>query len=286
MPGPTVAAVIPTKNSAKILRGALDSLWFCDEIIVVDMHSTDETQAICAEYETIRFFQREGYIYGNFNFGIDQAQTEWIIRLDSDERLSPELQDEIRELLASSPKDDIYTAPFVSYVLGHPIHHGSAAEQGNRTTLFRKGSLRYKVSSEHEDLSVCDGFSPTYGELKSLYVHFAVPSVSKYLKKIDYYSERDIERLRGTVQSHPPWRISISALRHFVRYFLLKQGYKDGAHGFTLCSLDALYMFVHSIKIWEFNQNLKNLHDQTRDEYDAKLRRLARGRMSQNYRRR
>src|SRR5437016_13512356 len=99
MPKQTVAAVIPTKNVADFIGGALESLRFCDEVIIVDMFSTDDTQKICESYPNVRFFQRQDYIYGNFNFGMEQARSQWIIRLDSDERLSPELQDEIIALL-------------------------------------------------------------------------------------------------------------------------------------------------------------------------------------------
>src|SRR5262245_27441672 len=108
----TVAAVIPTKNVADIIAGTLESLRFCDEVIVVDMFSTDATRAVCELFPNVRFFQRHDYIYGNFNFGVELAKSEWIIRLDSDERLSPELQREIIELLSIAPTCDVYEAPF------------------------------------------------------------------------------------------------------------------------------------------------------------------------------
>src|SRR3954466_14724883 len=88
-----VAAVIPTKNVAEVIAPTLDSLAFCDEVIIVDMHSTDGTREVCERYPNVRFFERNDYIYGNFNFGVEQANSDWIVRLDSDEVISAALRD-------------------------------------------------------------------------------------------------------------------------------------------------------------------------------------------------
>lgn len=267
----TVAAVIPTKNSEKVLRGALDSLWFCDEVIVVDMHSSDRTPAICAEYPNVRYFSREGYIYGNFNFGVEQARADWIIRLDSDERLSTELQDEILALLVRGPDRDVFDAPFYSYFIGHPIKHGSGEEQGTRKTLFRKGTLCYKVRSEHEDLTPVDATGTlTHGKLKNPYLHFSTPSLSKFLKKLDYYTEKDCARADAKdVRVYPPWRVVWIGGRHFMRQYLTLHGYRDGYHGFALAAFNAMYQVVQLLKGWEMKNGLRKLHDDARDAFDA-----------------
>ena len=273
MPRQTVAAVIPTKNCEKLMTGILDSLWFCDEVIVVDMFSTDQTRKICESYPNVRFFERQDYIYANFNYGMDQAKSQWIMRLDSDERLSIELQDEIMALLDAEPDRTVYTAPYRSYFLGKPIHHGTSMVQTHRITLFRKGTLRYVTRSEHEDLTPTNkGPMPPIGRLQGLYLHFSVPSITKYLKKIDYYSERDIERCDpNEITVRPPWRVGISTLRYFYRNYVRYQGYKDGYHGFTLCALDAFYMLINQLKEWERKEEIKKLHDRVRDEFDAKV---------------
>ncbi len=269
----TVAAVIPTKNSAKLIAGALDSLWFCDEVIVVDMHSTDSTRAICESYSNVRLIEREGYIYGNVNFGIDQSVSDWIIRLDSDERLSPDLQQEIIQLLHNTPPFDVYAAPFTSYFVGYPMRHGSAFELTRRITLFRRPLLRYAVRSEHEDFSPVSGTMPSRGELQHPYFHFSVPSISKYLKKIEYYAARDFERASpAELRVSPPWRVSVSMFRYFARLYFTNRGYKDGYHGFALAALDTIYMFVQQLMTWEMKEGLKELHDTTRERYDAMLR--------------
>src|SRR5690242_3676391 len=95
----TVAVVIPVFNVERIVKPTLESVKWCDEIIIVDMFSTDRTKEICTSYPNCRFFEKKGYIYENVNYGIDQAKSDWIIRLDSDEVVSPELRKSIEEVL-------------------------------------------------------------------------------------------------------------------------------------------------------------------------------------------
>lgn len=270
----TVAAVIPTKNVARFIRGALDSLWFCDEIIVVDMHSTDGTRAICEQYPNVRFFEREDYIYGNFNFGMDQARSEWIIRLDSDERISPALRLEIEDALRN-PTHDVYTARMECYFLGKVLRHGPVWEQPARTTLFRKGALRYQVRSEHEDFSVVPGWNPRMKQFQAPYVHFSTPSIRKFVEKMNYYTGKDLERARpDELKTRTPLELSALIARRFFRQYVRSRGYLDGYHGFAIAALNAVYGVVHELKAWEHREGIRALHDHVRDAYDAELARL------------
>lgn len=271
-PSESVGAVIPTKNVAGLIRGTLESLRFCDEVIVVDMHSTDGTRAVCESYPNVRFFERDDYIYGNFNFGADQARSDWIIRLDSDERLSPELQAEIQGVLRHGPVYDVYEAPFTSYFLGHPLRHGSGWEQPVRKTLFRRGALRYKVESEHEDLTPCGDRPLAVGRLVHRYHHFSTASISSFLEKLNYYSEQDFARADpARVRVLPPWRLMIAVPRYFWHQYVGRRGYRDGYAGFAICALNATYRLVHELKAWEIATNGRDHHIRARDAFDASL---------------
>jgi glycosyltransferase involved in cell wall biosynthesis len=273
MPRATVAAVIPTKNVAGFVRGTLDSLWFCDEVIVVDMFSTDDTAKVCGEYPNVRFFRRNDFIYGNFNYGLDQATADWVIRLDSDERLSPALQDEIVALLGATPDCDYYDAPFVSYLCGHPIHHGMAWEQPVRKTLFRRGTLRYKVRSEHEDLTPAVDRPLRRGLLRHPYHHFSTPDISTFWRKLDYYTDKDYERadLSGWRRT-PVWRLLLSVARGFFRQYVRERGYRDGFAGFILCAMNQMNRLLYEFKGWERQGRLREHHVAVRDAFDAAVR--------------
>lgn len=268
----TVTAVIPVKNVEKIIRGTLESLKFCDEVILVDMFSTDKTKEIALSYPNVKFFERDGYIFSNFNFGMDQASSDYILRLDSDERLSIELQKEISLVLKSEKILDIYTAPYYSYFLGKPMMHGGKFQV--RDLLFKKGALRYKEQSEHESLSRLPGYeNSAVGQLKGAYLHFSCPSIKKYIDKVNYYSEKDIERATNErLIVIAPWRIMIHSARYFFNQYITLKGYKDGRHGFVMAALDTMYIVINHLKVWEKAEGLKKFHDDERDTCDLNLK--------------
>lgn len=242
----TVAAVIPTKNVANVIRPTLESLTFCDEVVVVDMFSTDRTREVCESYPNVRFFQREGYIYGNFNYGVEQATSEWIIRLDSDEVLSPELIQSIKAVLEEpAPRFDHYNARCHLYISGMRLHGG----YGNsyRTTLFRRGTAKYAVESEHEGLSV----RGPAGDLAGHYDHFSVPSLSNWIDKYNYYTDRDSERI-PLRPPKPAWRVLLQAGNHFRgSYFGSGRLRHDGYLGLAVASFAAFAQILLELKVWE-----------------------------------
>ena len=267
----TVAAVIPIKNVEKIIKGTLESLKFCDEVILVDMFSTDKTKEIALTFPNVKFFERNSYIFSNFNYGIDQAKSDYILRLDSDERLSIELQKEIKIILESDNIKEIYTAPYYSYFLGKAMMYGGKFQV--RDLLFKKGSLRYKERSEHEQLSRLPGYEESIkGELKGAYLHYSCPSIKKYIDKINYYSEKDLERANmEELTILPGWRVLIHVARYFFNQFITLKGYKDGKHGFVMASLDSFYIMLNHLKVWEKVEGLKKFHDDERDKCDLDL---------------
>jgi glycosyltransferase involved in cell wall biosynthesis len=150
----TVAVVIPTLNAEASLRRTLESVTWADEIVIVDMFSTDGTLGICQEYPNVRLFQRIDYIFANVNFGMEQARTDWVIRLDSDEVLNEELQHSIQHVLAH-PEPDVsgYSFPSIQYMFGLPMQYGPGLRERNiRKCMFRRGTARYACQSEHEDI--------------------------------------------------------------------------------------------------------------------------------------
>lgn len=268
----TVAAVIPVKNVEKIIRGTLESLKFCDEVILVDMFSTDKTKEIALSYPNVKFFERNGYIFSNFNYGMDQATSEYILRLDSDERLSVELQKEIVQVLEGDKILDIYQAPYYSFFLGKAMMHGG--KFAVRDLLFKKGSLRYMEKSEHEQLSRLPGYenSPV-GQLKGAYLHYSCPSIKKYMEKINYYSEKDIERATpAELKVISPLRIIKHTAFYFFNQYIRQQGYKDGRHGFVMACLDSFYIMLNHLKLWERAEDLKRFHDDEREKCDTNLK--------------
>lgn len=246
----TVAAVIPNKNSARTIRATLESLRFCDEVVVVDMFSTDDSKRICAEFPNVRVLERQDYIYANFNFGVDQARTDWIVRLDSDEVLSPELQESIVRVLeggggTGGERFDCYDAFCHLYFFGKRLRHGFGNQW--RNTLFRKGVASYQANSEHEHLTV----TVPVGRLAGHYDHFTNVTIARWIEKINYYTDRDVERVKDP-RPTGRWRVTYMVLRNFQRlYFRPGWLVRDGYLGFVVAGVAAFALFIQYAKIWE-----------------------------------
>ena len=242
----TVAAVIPTLNVGDLIRPTLESLRFCDEVIVVDMFSTDDTRAVCESFPNVRFFQRRDYIFGNFNFGIDQAASDWIIRIDSDEVIGAELRSAIVGVLEKNPPEySHFEAECHLYICGMRLRGGYG--QGFRTTLFRKGAGRYPVQGEHEGLEL----TGRRGRLSGHYDHFSVPTLSNWIGKYNYYTDKDAERM-PLRPPKPWWKVLWHAANHFRgSYFGAGRLRHDGYLGFTVAVLAAFAQVLLELKVWE-----------------------------------
>ncbi len=254
-----ISVVIPTFNVEKIIGRCLDSLRWADEVNIVDMYSTDGTRGICEWRANVRFYQNQDYIYANMNFGIERASHEWIMRLASDEVITPELAEEIQErvLAETYPEYAGFYAPCRVFFFGRWIKYGPACDRRSRVPgeayqklIFRKGTAYYRVEREHEDLTT----TGEYGFLKNHYLHYSHESVSQWIGKMNYYTDRDVERV-------PLDRISLHRfnrvkwfywfLHNFYGLYVTKRGYKDGFHGFVVCTLHALYPIIEQFKLWE-----------------------------------
>ena len=119
-PRQTLSVVIPTFNVEPIIARCLEALRWADEVVVVDMFSTDRTREICERYPNVRFLQKQDYIFANVNYGMEIATGDWVMRLDSDEVPTPELAREIQEEVLARPE-----VPYTTYWV--PIASTSAA---------------------------------------------------------------------------------------------------------------------------------------------------------------
>lgn len=246
-PREALSVVIPTKNAAHRLRECLESVAWADEIVVVDMFSTDDTAVVCADFPNCRLLEREDYIFGNVNFGFDQATSDWVMRLDSDERITPELAAEIREILADPPPGVAgYELWERRIVLGRELTHG-AGRRHYRKMLFRRGAARYPVRHEHEELET----SGTWLRARHGYLHYNYASVAEYLEKTNYYTDEDVPR--ATLPARPPGagKALLEAARAFYLYVLKWRGYRDGWVGILDGGMRAVYQFTYWMKLRE-----------------------------------
>jgi glycosyltransferase involved in cell wall biosynthesis len=249
----TVAVVIPTFNVEKFIKPTLDSVTWCDEVIIVDMLSTDGTKKLCLSYPNCRFFERKDYIFANVNYGIEQAKSDWILRLDSDEVVLPDLRKSIEEVLQTEkPEFDGYSAQSNVYFMGYQLKYGFGKDNW-RKTFFKKGFAHYPEKSEHEHM-VSQG---SWGKLSGFYDHFTNPTISTWVQKINYYTDKDVERA-GELKAPSKVKIIYRTLRWFQRYYFYPyQAFRDGVPGFIVACIAASGLLILECKIWEKAQKQK-----------------------------
>jgi glycosyltransferase involved in cell wall biosynthesis len=251
-------------NEAHQIARCLDALAWCDEVVVVDRFSTDGTPEIAWSYANVRFFQREAWTNPNMNFGIDQASGDWILRIDCDEIVTPEMAQEIVTDVLSRPEVPYagYWAPNRVYFFGKWIRYGVAYDArfkrpgyGYRQVLFRKGTARYACMGFHEELTT----QGEYGKLQHHYEHYSHPSVTRWIEKMNHYTANDVEQrdvLAPDFRLPRPGRTLVALVKIFVTYYVVRQGYRDGIHGFMTCALNTIYILVERCKVWEKHYRL------------------------------
>lgn len=246
-----LSIIIITLNEEQKIRDCLESVKWADEIIVVDSFSEDNTAKIARDY-TDKIYQRHFTGFGEQkNFALSKARGDWIFSIDADERVPPELQEEIEKTLAN-PQAFGYYMPRKSYFSGKWIRHcGWWPDYILR--LFRRDCGRFSDRLVHEAVKV-DG--PT-ARLNNRLEHHPYSSVSDFIKKAEEYSSLGAQLMiaesRGCLVNH---KVSVlTSLLHawtkFLKTYFLKAGFLDGNEGLILSVLGSYYVFLKYLKLWE-----------------------------------
>jgi glycosyltransferase involved in cell wall biosynthesis len=249
---PRLSAIITTFNEEANIAGCIDSLLWCDEILVVDSFSTDKTPEIVRGYpEKVRFHQRTYFgSASQKNWAMDQVTYEWILIFDADERCTPALQREIETLLAASPDHEAYTIKRRVYFLDRVIRF-SGWQHDRVVRLIRNGSARYPNRRVHADM-VTRGAAPV---LKSPMEHYMADSLDEYVRRIEKYS------FWGAAQK---WRekrragfveIFGRSIWRFFRTYIFQFGILDGMHGLVFCMLQAYGTYLKWALLWGWHIN-------------------------------
>lgn len=246
-----LSVIIPVFNEAHTIEAAIRSISFADEIIIVDSYSTDDTLAVAKKFP-VKVLQREfDYPASQKNWAIPQATHDWILLLDADERVTPELQKEIKETLKNSPQD---IAGFWIYRTNHFMgkHIKYSGLQNDKVIrLFKKADCRYENKMVHEEIKT-DG---KIGFLKNKISHNTYQSLDDYITKLNryaYWQAIDYDKKTGKITAFhllvkPPWR--------FFKHFIIQQGYRDGVVGFTISFLAGYATALRYIKLWLYRKN-------------------------------
>jgi glycosyltransferase involved in cell wall biosynthesis len=249
----TLAACVITLNEEDRIGECLDSVAFADELLVIDAGSTDGTVEI-ARRKGAHVIVRDwpGYAVQK-NFGLEQVSSDWVLSIDADERVTPELAGEIRALLAAPPAALAgCSVPRLTWYLGRWIRHGGWYPD-RKVRLVRRGRGRWEGALVHERLVAEGGIHRLRGDL----LHYTYRDIADHLSTIDRFTTEAAralaaQRRHGALAGmllHPPAK--------FLKMYLLKGGFLDGLPGFIVAVLGSYYVFLKYAKAWELRQGAK-----------------------------
>jgi len=252
-----ISIVISAYNEERTIEDCLRSIKsLTDEIIFVDNTSSDKTVEIAKKY-TDKIFIRPNdpvMLNKNKNFGFGKTTGDWILSLDADERITPQLSAEIRKSIRDNQYLG-YEIPRKNIIFGKWIEHSIWWPDYN-LRLFRRGMGEFPQKHVHEKLEV----RGEVGKLRNPMVHYNYQTVSQFIKKLDTtYTESETENFIKSGKSIN-WYDSIRwPVADFVKTFFFEKGYKDGLHGLVLSMFQAFYAFIFFAKVWERKEKFKDL---------------------------
>jgi glycosyltransferase involved in cell wall biosynthesis len=227
---PRISAYIIAFNEADKIAGAVKSVLWADEIVVADSASTDGTARIALELGA-KVVQIPFKGFGDLrNRAVEACRYEWIVSIDTDELCTPEVRDEVLQLLSGRPQHDAYLVPRRNYFMGRWIQHSGWYPNFRQPQLFKKGAIRYVESPVHEGYEL---LSPKpVGRLAQAIWQVPFRNFEEILKKANRYSTLGALKLEGR-------RMTMgTALRHglwsFVKHYIAKRGCLDGWAGFMI----------------------------------------------------
>lgn len=244
---PTVSAIVVCYNEEANIADCLESLKWCDEIVVVDSFSTDRTPEICVRY-TNKLIQREWRGYRDQKeFAHSQATMEWVLLVDADERVTPALRREIqRSLEAVAPECVGFALPRLVFYLGRWWRRGGWYPDYD-VRLFRRECAKWGGSEPHEKILV-DG---VVERLHEPLEHYSYRDMDDHVQRINRFTT--ISSAELFKQRHR-WRL-FEAIGHpfgrFFRSYVLKRGFLEGFAGFYVAVTAAVYVFLKYAKLWE-----------------------------------
>ncbi len=242
-----ISAVIITFNEEKRLEPALKSLaGLVSEIVVVDSFSTDNTVKLAKKYST-KVFQRKWTDYTDQkNYANTRASSPWILSLDADERISPELHAEILKVKKEEPECDGFLIPRQVYYLGKWIRH-SGWYPDRKLRLFRKEKARWEGEYVHERLVIDGKIQKLSGSIH----HFTYRNISEHLDRINKFSELGAQKLYAKRKKCRWHRLVFMPFFRFVKSFFWRAGFLDGYPGFIISVLNGYSIFLRYAKLRE-----------------------------------
>ncbi|MEM7185721.1 MAG: glycosyltransferase family 2 protein [Bacteroidota bacterium] len=240
-----ISALAITLNEAEVIEKFIESLWFAEEIIIVDSFSSDDTVALASRHDKVKVVQRK---FDNFseqkNHALSLANHEWVVFFDPDEEITQELAQEIVATVAS-PKANAYFVKRALYFMGKRIKY-SGFQTDWVVRLFRKDYGSYDGNLVHETLKT-EGAT---GKLKHQLPHHTYKNFDNYTAKLHRYSALQARMLYEKRKKPRLFHFLFRPFYRFWHQYLLRLGILDGKEGFILAYINSFSVFKRYVNLW------------------------------------
>jgi len=241
-----LSVVVITKNEERNIIDCLESAKWADDIVVLDDNSTDKTVELAKKY-TNKVYQSKMDVEGKHrNYAYSLAKNEWILSLDADERVTPELKKEIEDVLKNGTNCNGFAIPRRNFIGDYWIKYGGWYPSA-QLRLFRKDKFKYEEVEVHPRAFMDD----PRGQLKSDIIHYSYRDFSDFTRKLDRLTTLEATKWfkenRKIGLGKSLWR----AFDRFWRSYFSKNGRKDGFIGFMLAVFAGMYQILSYAKYWE-----------------------------------
>jgi glycosyltransferase involved in cell wall biosynthesis len=243
-----ISAVVHTYNEERNLPDCLASLAGCDEIVVVDNESTDQTVKIAqaAGARVATFSGRHGYPEPARAFGLTQLTGDWVLIVDADERVTPELRAELMKVKDDPAALNGYWIPIRNHHFGRWLKRGGLYPDLH-LRFFRRGLGSYPEVGLHRGVAVTGPLGRLTGDL----LHYSYQDLAHYFGKFNAYTDAEAQRIVAQGRRPRGYDLVLKPWHRWLKSYLFKAGFLDGLAGFLFHAFSAAYVFASELKAWD-----------------------------------
>ncbi len=252
-----ISVVINTYNEEKNIRSALESVKWADEIVVCDMHSTDNTVEIAKKYKAkVVYHKLTHFVEPARNFAIKQASNSWVLVLDADEVISDNLRNELVKIISKENSYSYFELPRKNIIFGKWMKASMWWPDYN-IRFFKNGHVTWNEEI-HSNPSTIGMGTKLEEEEKFAIVHNNYTSVTQFVDRLNRYSTIQAQELFNKKTKFSYSDLLTKPLEEFLSRYFSKRGFEDGLHGLGLSLLQSFSFVVVYLKLWEL-QGFKDI---------------------------
>jgi glycosyltransferase involved in cell wall biosynthesis len=248
-----VSVIITTFNESEHIQDVLESVQWADEVIIIDSFSTDDTVELAKNFST-KILRREYMSPADQkNWAIPQATHDWVLILDADERVTPELKKEILNI-------DETTTKFVGFYVRRNFYLGdkqikyTGCQRDKVIRLFRRSKCRYNGLKVHETINA----QGALGFFKNRVDHFSYRDFDHYMTKQKLYAQIQAQQLHDKGQKVRLFHLFVKPLVTFIIHFIIRLGFLDGYAGYLISKIRAYRVLDRYMNLWYLNNKKNN----------------------------